>query len=368
MRICFLDPTNFDYTIETPLHEPLGGSQSGLCYLAHELQRLGHAVTVINGTSKPGVHNGVAFVSHKAGLFAESLNQQDAVIVLNSTMGLRLREELGIQTPLVLWTGHAIDQPAVRRLNGIRDQAAFAGFAFVSQWQRDQMIAHFSLPREKCHVLRNAAAPPFVDLEPVAPWFSNGRAPVLCYTSTPFRGLDVLLYVFPTIRAAVPGTRLRVFSSMAPYQVSASKDTYNDLYRQCAATDGAEYVGAIGQRDLCRELTGVAALAYPSTFAETSCIAVIEAMAAGAAMLTTRLGALPETTGGFAHMIELQGHFMQFADDYAAMVVRALREMQAKPEEAAARRDAQIAFVRANYTWSGRAKEWDGWLSELIKR
>jgi len=36
--------------------------------------------------------------------------------------------------------------------------------------------------------------------------------------------------------------------------------------------------------------------------------------------------------------------------------------------EAAARRDAQIAFVRANYTWSGRAKEWDGWLSELAER
>jgi glycosyltransferase involved in cell wall biosynthesis len=215
--------------------------------------------------------------------------------------------------------------------------------------------------------MRNAASPPFAELEPAAPWFSDGRAPVLCYTSTPFRGLDVLLYAFPAIRAAIPGTRLRVFSSMAPYQVSASRDTHHDLYRQCAATDGTEYVARSASATCAGSSTAWPRLPIPRLLPRP-CIAVIEAMAAGTMVLTTRLGALPETTGGFAHMIELQGHFVQFAGDYAAMVVRALREMQAKPEQAAARRNAQIDFVRANYTWEQRAKEWDGWLSELIKR
>ena len=50
---------------------------------------------------------------------------------------------------------------------------------------------------------------------------------------------------------------------------------------------------------LAAELAQAAALAYPSTYPETSCIAALEAMSVGAAVLTTRSGAMPETTAGF---------------------------------------------------------------------
>jgi hypothetical protein len=67
-----------------------------------------------------------------------------------------------------------------------------------------------------------------------------------------------------------------------------------------------EYVGSVGQVRLAQELGGVAVLAYSSTFTETSCIAAIEAMAAGAEVFITRLGALPETIRGHAATVDWQ--------------------------------------------------------------
>ena len=40
MRIAFLDTNELDYTADTPYRQPLGGSQSAICYLAAELAQL----------------------------------------------------------------------------------------------------------------------------------------------------------------------------------------------------------------------------------------------------------------------------------------------------------------------------------------
>src|SRR5438270_153717 len=84
--------------------------------------------------------------------------------------------------------------------------------------------------------------------------YRRGEPPILVYSSMPFRGLDVLLAAFPAIRAAVPGARLRIFSSMDPYQTVS--DPYRPLYSQAETMVGVEYVGAVGQGRLANELAG----------------------------------------------------------------------------------------------------------------
>ena len=63
-------------------------------------------------------------------------------------------------------------------------------------------------------------------------------------------------------------------------------------------------------------------LVYPCTFAETACLAVIEAMAAGCRVIVPSLGALPETTGGYARIYpsnpERQEHAAVFSENLAA--------------------------------------------------
>jgi glycosyltransferase involved in cell wall biosynthesis len=99
--------------------------------------------------------------------------------------------------------------------------------------------------------------------------------------------------------------RLKVFSSLKVYQVTQDRDEWEPLYCRCAETSGVEYVGSLTQQELARELRSVNMLGYPNTFAETSCISVMEALASGCFFVASNWGYLPETTAGFAPLIPL---------------------------------------------------------------
>src|SRR5262249_37346040 len=60
---------------------------------------------------------------------------------------------------------------------------------------------------------------------------------------------------------------------------------------------GCHVHGNVLQKELARELMRSAIFFYPSTFLETSCIAAMEAMAAGCVVVTSDAGALPEPVG-----------------------------------------------------------------------
>ena len=366
MHAAFIDPTNWRYTVDTPLKRPLGGSHSALCYLAMELARLGHTVTLINGKPEASHKHGVRICPYSELESGEFFRDIDVVIVVNGLIGSTLRKTLGVTVPLVLWNQHSYDQPAVQPLGRSDEKEAWSAIAFVSDWQRDHFERRFVLRKDQTIVLRNAVSPAFLANEAPAPWYLSGSPPVFVYSSTPFRGLDVLLAAFPAVRAAVPSVRLRVFSSMSVYQIGPQADQFTDLYDLCRSTPGVEYVGSLGQARLATELAGSAALTYPSTFEETSCIVALEAMAVGATVLSTNIGALPETTGGFARMCGMQASKTGLAQTYAELVLGWLDAVQKDPSAEHRRRSEQMQFIREHYSWPKRALEWVEFLRSII--
>jgi glycosyltransferase involved in cell wall biosynthesis len=366
MRIVFIDWSGWKYTVETPYERALGGSQSALCYLAIELTRLGHSITVFNGSTTTSESRGVKITNVLALGLPKLLTGVDVAIVLNEAIAYKLRHDLRVSVPLVLWNQHAHNDPAIKELSRPHERNEWNAFAFVSEWQRQKFEKTFAVPTEKSRVMRNAASPAFVERPNLTPWFVTGEAPVLFYTSTPFRGLDVLLKAFPKIRAAIPDVRLRIYSSMSVYQVQPEADEFRSLYDLARSMEGVEYVGSVGQVRLAQELGGAAALAYPSMFAETSCIAAIEAMAVGAEVFITRLGALPETTGGHAVIVDWQPNRTKLAENFAAMVIQTLRDVRKNPEAATSLRVQRLEFIRKNYLWPRRARQWAEWLTQIV--
>jgi glycosyltransferase involved in cell wall biosynthesis len=367
MRIAFVHRTVNDYTVETPNKRGIGGTESALCYLSLELAKLGHSVSLLTNTSTPGHYGNVECLNYKTSLTPALIDAADVVVVSNEACGRSLKDDYKARRPLVMWNQHADDQPAIEPLEFTRERKAWASIAFVSEWQRDQFCGIYWVDRQKTRVMRNAISPAFAQAQPARPWFKAGGAPVMVYTSAPYRGLNVLLDAVPIIRSAIPDMRLKVFSGMATLQVALENDPYAELYRRCTMTDGVEYIGPVPQPELAAELSRAAALAYPSTFPETSCIAAMEAMSAGATILTTGSGAMPETTAGFGLMIEPHEDEPRLSKEFAQMAIDALAEARREPDLAEARRAEQIRFARTNYSWPSRALEWQSFLTEIAR-
>jgi glycosyltransferase involved in cell wall biosynthesis len=367
MKLAFLDPVDWDYTPFSPLERPMGGSQSAICYLAPELAALGHEVTLINNVSKPGLYAGVRCPGQAGTLTSDYLNQFDVVVGINSAMGKKLRQ-LGVNTRLVLWSQQATDQKHMQALHEAEERQAWNAFFLVSDWQAGRYAVDFGVPDERIAVLRNAAAPVFQSLERREPFFRTGKPPVLVYTSTPFRGLLLLLISFPSIRAAIPECRLRIFSSMGVYQIVPEREQlYPVLYNLARDLRGVEYVGSVSQPSLAAALAEADFLAYPNIFPETSCIAAMEAMAAGCLVCTSNLGALPETTAGFGFLMDMPADIIQMAQAFSSLVVGVYRDACAAPDrfdEVIAR---QRAHVRTQYNWTARAREWSAILPRVLR-
>ncbi len=388
MKIAFLDFSDWEYQTDSPYKMPLGGSQSALCYLAAALGKLGHEVFLLNGISQETKSLGVTCLPWQQ-VFAPNsayqavVNSWDVLIVLSHAgAGIKLRQLLAKHTRLVLWTQQVPSLGVMQGLQDKNEQAVYDGVAFVSSWQRDRFFETFAIAPEKTTILRNAIAPAF------AQQFNSGERilqyklepPVLAYTSTPFRGLDLLLDIFPKIRQAYPGTRLKVFSSKKVYQLPQSVDEseYGTLYNQCRQMPGVEYLGSISQPELAQELRSVSVLAYANTFEETSCIAVMEAMASGCHVVTSDLAALPETTAGYGSLVsvaDVRGfstvrdwRFSQrqdwkaYGERFVAATLAVLQNYRS--QEAHLRQ--MVDYVNQACTWDVRAQEWVTWLQSLV--
>jgi glycosyltransferase involved in cell wall biosynthesis len=116
------------------------------------------------------------------------------------------------------------------------------------------------------------------------------------------------------------------------------------------------------QPALAKELAAASILAYPNTFAETSCIAVMEALAAGLLVVTSDLGALPETCGGFGRLVPpiKEGRSAeQFAMDFARALDLAIRDWRSDPGGLIRQRFQQVQAINDTCTWQRRAAEWE---------
>ena len=250
----------------------------------------------------------------------------------------------------ILWQHLDVDQSVVQNISDPEFLQGLSAIIFVSHWQFHRFINKFQLPVERCYVIHNAIIPriPRSDSR-------NDKVRVV-YTSTPWRGLDILLSACERLHRS--DYQLEVFSSTALYGrafYEANDREYQHLYRRSEDLDVGIYRGYLPQNQLLDEISTADMLAYPSNWTETFCLSAIESGALGLRLLLTNLGALPEVTLGLANLVPHSNDREVLIERYSMALNREIDNVK---NRSFTEREAQAELFRSAYSWQGRKIEW----------
>ena len=255
----------------------------------------------------------------------------------------------------IFWNQLSYDQEAVQFLNDPKYIEQIDHFVFVSHWQSEMFRKIFNIPGYKSHVIKNAC----IGVEEKIP--TNSDKIKICYTSTPWRGLDVLLRAWEL--NTPENCELHIFSSCQIYgkEFGENDTQYQELYDKCNQLPNVVYRGSIPNNELRNELPTFDILAYPNTFEETSCISVIEALSAGLRVVTSNLGALPETTEGYARIYP----YLMDKEKHATHFSKILNEEIEYVKGGGFNPQSQIDGYKQRWSWNMRINEWKALIDGL---
>jgi glycosyltransferase involved in cell wall biosynthesis len=216
---------------------------------------------------------------------------------VNITTSIPEKTPLLIDKTNILWVHNSYDQPNLypwfkNKLN----HRKYDWYVFNSHWTYEKYRMIFDIPTDISLVIKNG----FDDDLIVKSEFKPKEKLKLVYTSTPWRGLDVLLSAMEQIKT--DKVELDIYSSTQIYGdhfKKVSDNQFTALYDKAKTIKNVNYKGYLNHKELMKILHTYDCYIHPSTFEETFCLAAMESLAAGLVTVTTDLGALYETCAEF---------------------------------------------------------------------
>lgn len=231
----------------------------------------------------------------------------------------------------------------------------FDKLVFVSHWQKQQYQNYMGIPPSASVVLQNA-------ITRAEPHTKPSDKLNLIYFSTPHRGLDILYAVFEVLSKEFPHIELNVFSSFDLYGWGQRDLAHQELIDKMIAHPKINYSKSVSNDEIRDALRTSHILAYPSTWPETSCLVLIEAMCHGLLCVHSSLAALPETAMNMTMMYE----FDEDSNKHAKIFYDNLRNAIINYNSFKQTTVAQAAIANSVYDWNRRSAQWQNLLVSLM--
>ena len=272
--------------------------------------------------------------------------------------------------PRLFWVKDLHSDPEVQKLKDPNFLNQFEYVIHNSDFQRAMYHAYLGVPWEKQHVLKNAIEPDqtvdiFKKLYP--------KKVKLIYSSTPQRGLNILYAVFDKLYKEDKDIELNVYSSFDIYGHYERNKPYLPLFEMCKNHPGINYFGSVSHSEVLKAMQENHIMAYPCIWEETSCITALENASAGNLIVTNNLGALPETTAGFAMMYDYTDDIQEHANRFYTVLkdaINKVRNREAGPIKGMTMSTLileQKNYADKFYNWDLRGEEWTDFLTKISK-
>lgn len=271
----------------------------------------------------------------------------DRINLILSTCDFRLLDPTKIN---IIWQHLSYDQQGVALLSNADFVSKVQYFVFVSHWQYEKFRSIFNLPSAKCFVVQNAT-------DSIVPADKPKDKVKLIYTSTPWRGLELLLEAYS--RLDRDDIELEIYSGTSIYGPSFAQTTkgqYDALYERAKTLKNCTHTEYAPNAEVKKALQSAHIFAYPSVFEETSCLAAIEAMTHGCRAVVSNLGALPETCGSWARYIPIGNDLNNFVDRYTEILNQEIDSIFS--DRIQNKLNDQVAYYNKYWTWDARVNEW----------
>lgn len=328
----------------------IGGSETAVVEIAKRFAADDWRVDVYNGAGRyEGEYGGVGYWD------PERLGNADCDVWVSWRQPQMLAPGKASQS--ILWLHDLNYGPKMNEAIRQWDRDPSAVVCGVSQWHAEMLGRYYDL--ERSNFIPNG-----IDLNRFLPGVRKGAFQCV-YASSPDRGLDRLLALWPSVLRREPGAVLHVgygwdnidrMIQQGRGDLAAYKAHCVDLMAKLGKS--VVWHGRLPQDELARLYQASAVWTYPTSFLEVSCISAMEAMAAGAVPVTSRVGALPETIGGAGVLVEGMPESRVWSEFYVNCLLGVLTAPNLrKPLEYRARQRAE------GQTWDKAFEAWQRVLS-----
>jgi glycosyltransferase involved in cell wall biosynthesis len=254
----------------------------------------------------------------------------------------------------IFWCHDLPNDPESTRVLENNGWKKFNKIVFVSHWQKQQYMNAFEIPAERCTVLLNAIEPFDMKVEKPDP----SEKIKLIYHTTPHRGLDIAYYAIDALSKDHPEIEFTVYSSFRLYGWGDRDEHFKELFQAIQDHPNMIYRGTVPNKDVRDAVAQSHIFAYPSTWPETSCISLMEAMSAGLLCVHPDLAALPETAANWTYMYGYNDDKRAHLDHFASCVDLAIRALKSKDSNIETRLNGQRSYANIFYNWDLRKVQW----------
>lgn len=261
----------------------------------------------------------------------------------------------------ILWEQNSYDQPnIVPWMQDKTNHSKYEWYVFNSHWCAEKYRMAFGVPPHKCTVIKNA-----IDIFPEPLIFTKGNKIKMLYTSTPWRGLSVLLGAMQLVKN--PLIELDVYSSTQIYGDNFKEqndDLYKPLYEQAKKLPNVNYKGFVSNEDLMKKINQYQIFAYPNIWEETSCLSAIEALASGLHGIVTNYGALYETCSEWPTYVQYDSNYKNLSAMFAYAIDGIADQIYTDGMQELL--ISQRKFYKKFYSWENRKHEWTNFLQGVL--